>query len=104
MGMIHCFADLQREVGANDVGRRLYKDTECGISFSHCHMGVTLAGYAEGADAECVPIPLAYPFTAERFWEAVERADREGCELWDEWNGDPDETPIDECMPYGSNY
>lgn len=68
------------------IGKALFKGTECGIVFNATDDGVTVCGYAEGADAECRPVPIAYPFTMEEFWKAAERADSEGCELWHDWN------------------
>jgi hypothetical protein len=79
------------------IGKALFKGTKCGIVFKEIHnlseslnapyhSGVSVCGYAEGADAECLPIELLYPFTPEVFWEAVELADEQGCELFTEWN------------------
>lgn len=91
--MIKHLRDLSNEVGepgrTNEererrIARRLYKATDCGISFSRCRSGVTVAGYAEGTDLECQPHYLDYPFTAEAFWKAVDAADQDGCELFDQ--------------------
>lgn len=60
--------------------------------FDEIDGGVSVCGYAEGADAECVPIQLLYPFVPKDFWEAVEFADEQGCELFEEWNSDEAET------------
>lgn len=65
------------------IARRMFKDTECGVVFAVTDNGVLLAGYAEGSDAELPSHKVDYPFTAETFWNAVESADREGCEEWD---------------------
>ena len=85
------------EETASSIGRRLYKDTECGIGFTAKPNGVEVAGYAEGANAECHDIFLAYPFTGEAFDAAVKQADEEGCALWEMWNSD--QTDEDE-IPY----
>lgn len=95
--MITDFKDLCAEVQSaheteQSVGRRLYKDTECGIGFECVEGGIEVAGYAEGADAECSAHRLLYPFTAEAFWAAVKAADEDGCDLWSEWN-DANEDP-----------
>ena len=76
------------------VGRRLFKDTECGIGFGCLEGGVVVAGHADGADAECPGHELKYPFTAESFWAAVKVADEEGCEMWEEWNATSDEEGV----------
>ena len=87
-------ADLGEVVGCavERIGRALYKSTDCGIVFNEKEGGVTVCGYAEGADAECVPIELQYPFPMGAFWNAVEQADNEGSELWDEWNLEEEES------------
>ena len=92
--IIRNYADLQSWIGSPDVARSLYKYTECGICFTHDEDGVTVAGYAEGADAECQPIRLDYPFTGDAFDAAVEEADADGCAMWHEWNDGDDE---EEC-------
>lgn len=68
------------------IGRAVYKYTECGCVFNETATGVTVCGYAEGADAECVPIALDYPFTLEEWESALDQADEDGCDLWNEWN------------------
>ncbi len=75
------------------IGRRLFKATECGIVFNVIKDGVSVCGYAEGADAECIPKELTYPFTSDIFWRAVEEADKEGCIMWHEWNDDRGDPP-----------
>jgi len=85
-------SDLAKHLGANredeaSISKRLFKDTRCGISF-HVDQGgprVSVAGYAEGAgDAYCEPIRLTFPIDLGEFDAAVERADQEGCDLYDE--------------------
>jgi hypothetical protein len=69
---------------------------------------VSVAGYCEGTDAECGDHTLAFPFTAAAFDAAVEAADRDGCDLWDDTHGCgacaehygvpvEDGVPADEC-------
>jgi len=72
---------------AASIAKRLFKDTRCGISFYAYPDGhqALVAGYAEGAgDAYCEPIILAFPIDLDEFDRAVEQADQEGCDLWDE--------------------
>jgi hypothetical protein len=85
------------EETASSIGRRLYKDTDCGICFSAKATGVSMAGYAEGSNAECSDIDLDFPFTGEAFDAAVKEADEEGSALWDECN--QDQTDFDEIPP-----
>ena len=83
---IYNLAELRAFMGTENIGRELYKWTECGIVYAEEPDGIMVCGYAEGADAECSPIRLKYPFTPSEFWEAVEAADLEGCALWRAWN------------------
>ena len=65
----------------------VYLKTKCG-----CYVviedvwGISIVGYAEGADAGCVPQYMEFPFTANEWNLAVASADIDGCELWHEWN------------------
>jgi len=90
--VIRNLSDLAARVGANrdtekSIARRLFKDTECGISFWTTQTGVGVAGYCEGDVGDCPSYTLDYPFTETEFEDAVEVADRDGCELWDETHG-----------------
>lgn len=100
--MIHNIRQLADQVGVpscftGDYGkaveRAVYKGTECGCTFDHDVNGIEVAGYAEGADAECPTHRLDYPFSAESFWVTLEMADEEGIEMWLRWNVDPCECP-----------
>jgi hypothetical protein len=68
------------------IGKRLFKDTECGISFNAMQARVIVAGYAEGSDAELPCHALEYPFTSGEFDALVILADAEGSQEWDEAN------------------
>ena len=76
----HMGCDHQR------ISKMLLKYTRCGIVFNIIENGISVCGYAEGADAECVPRELTFPFACDVFWNAVEQADAEGVEMWEEWN------------------
>ena len=89
--MINSIKELSDYLGSahsteKSVGRRLFKDTECGIVFGLTDTGVVVYGYAEGSDAECQGHYLNWPFPSSHFDELVKLADLEGCNLWDEWN------------------
>jgi hypothetical protein len=91
-GLAFNIADLATHLGAargteSSVAKRLFKDTRCGICFEVSDSGraVVVAGYAEGSgDACCEPIEMPFPIDLAEFDKAVERADQEGCDLWDE--------------------
>lgn len=75
------------EETAKSIARRLYKDTRCGISFWTDGATVVVSGYCEGVDVDCQNHELTFPFETEKFWEAVEEADKDGCEMWDMTHG-----------------
>lgn len=75
------------------IARIVFKNTECGCVFAANAHQVEIAGYAEGADAECPTHVIEYPFDAQRFWSVLDQADEEGCEMWYRWNVDPCECP-----------
>ena len=91
--IINTLSDLAKDIGCDRdaISKALFKGTSCGVSFMTTEKGISIAGYAEGAgDAECMPHELNYPFESKDFWKALETADIEGCELWDEYNLDED--------------
>lgn len=85
------------------IRRRLYKDTKCGIGFAfwgHTGIdkdgqrvtigspkGISVEGYCEGDVGDCEAHELEFPFLGVELDEAVERADQDGCDLWDETHG-----------------
>lgn len=74
------------------IARRLYKDTECGICFWASIPEIGVSGYVEGWNGQCPPHTMRLgEFTAEQFWSAVEIADREGCEIFDEVHANDEE-------------
>ena len=75
------------EETGKSIARRLYKDTSCGISFWHNDCGIVVTGYCEGSDDYIEGHPLGFPFDEAKFWEAVEAADKDGCNTWDETHG-----------------
>jgi len=86
-------ADLAQHLGAtrdnaSSIAKRLFKDTRCGISFYASRDGaVSIAGFAEGSgDAYCEPIIFQFPIDLDEFDKGVERADQEGCDLFDEYH------------------
>lgn len=88
-GMINDEQELAECLGVETperIGKALFKSTRCGICYQADERGVTVAGYAEGADAECDPHRLDYPFTRDTFNEACQQADEEGVQMWNEWN------------------
>ena len=87
--MITSIEELAEHLGTTPEcgARRLYKNTTCGIGFSYGASGVVVVGYCEGTNGDCAPHRLSWGFTAEQFDEAVQRADQDGCDLWDATHG-----------------
>ena len=81
--------DLADHLGCNvdGIGKRLFKDTEFGISFWTDGTLVVISGYAEGSgDATCTPHEFTFPINLTEFNKAVVDADNEGCELFEEFH------------------
>ena len=94
--MINSLQELAVFVGAarptkESIGRRLYKDTECGISFEAMPGRALVAGYAEGSDGDLPWYTLEFPFTEDAWMQAIAQADEDGCQEWDEANAPEDE-------------
>lgn len=90
-GLINDESDLAHALGLDSpeqIGKALFKATRCGICYGSDPEGVEVAGYAEGADAECLPRRLSFPFSLDSFDAACQEADQEGVDLWNEWNTD----------------
>ncbi len=97
-GILNSVADLASAVMAGDaseksIARRLYKDTRCGISFcvvrenADGYLAVSVAGYCEGTERKFEGTTLQFPFWHEEFTAAVEAADAEGVEVWNQTHG-----------------
>ena len=101
--MIHNYQGLFEEVTSRPADGRawaecvsaishtLYKHTSCGICFhavNDCeNRVVSVAGYCEGVDIDCDSHELKFPFSADEFWKAVDNADNDGINLWNDTHG-----------------
>ena len=86
MGDKLSIGDAQRQ-----LERSLFKYTRCGccIGFYHDHLSVN--GYVEGWDGELPTIDLEWGrFTIKQFNQAVEVADQQGVDMWNDTHGCPD--------------
>lgn len=81
---------LSFKEAAEIISRRLFKATDCGICFASLPEYIVLLGYAEGSDAECPPHILYYPFHIDDFWKNVDIANKEGCELFEQTQREPE--------------
>ena len=66
--------------------KHIFKYTACGCVFDADENGVYGAGYAEGSEAELPGHSLNWGFTVEEFNEALNDADAEGVEEWEQAN------------------
>ena len=62
----------------------VFKGTECGCIFDSDEKGIMVGGYAEGSDAELPTYDLKWGFTINAFKEALDYADADGVEAWNE--------------------
>tara|TARA_R100000951_G_C2539524_1_gene148952 strand:+ start:36 stop:446 length:411 start_codon:yes stop_codon:yes gene_type:complete len=70
----------------------VFKGTECGCVFKSDEKGIMVGGYNElGESAELPTYDLKWGFTIEEFNEALEYADKEGVEAWNEANDEDEE-------------
>jgi hypothetical protein len=70
------------------IARRLYKDTDCGITFTYTEKppSVKVAGFCEGSQGYGIPYTLYFPFTQREWNDAVKSADLDGCDEWHQLN------------------
>ena len=65
-----------------------FEFTTCGVSVDFSSpLQFNVAGYCEGIDSDLPSHILDWPFTKEKFWEAVGQADNDGLELWYQTHG-----------------
>lgn len=76
--------------------RYFFKYTNCGMPISWDNEGVTLVGYAEGADCDGPSEKLRYPFLLSEAKAVIDRLEDEADEMWHEWNGKEDEDELPE--------
>lgn len=75
------------------ISRCVYKYTDCGCSFywkppmDESYGYVSVSGYCEGSDGHIEPHALAFPFYSNEYNEALEQADKDGVEEWDNTHG-----------------
>jgi len=48
--------------------------------------GIVVGSIVEGADAECTPVELPFPFSMEEFSKACSSIEDEAEAIWYEWN------------------
>ena len=80
--------EFTEEQARDKVEKTVFKYTDCGCCFSSDSEGVTVAGYAEGSDAELPAHSLNWGFTYGAWCLLLDDADSEGVEEWNLCNGD----------------
>jgi len=87
---VKCY-DADEGIDAKDaeseVSCGVFKYTECGCSFHHGDGCVTVRGYCEGSDVAHRSYKLKFPFTKDQWWQALEDADSDGKQTWDNTHG-----------------
>ena len=88
---------LETEDQAQQLMKKsVFKYTDCGCVFDANENGVYVAGYAEGSDAQLPGHTLNWGFTMEEYNAALDEADAEGVEAWNEANDEDLERVVDE--------
>lgn len=72
----------------SQIGKLIYRATECGCTFNESEDSVSISGYAEGSDWEGELHTFTYPFDVKAFEAQLELCDEEGVEQWHEANDD----------------
>jgi hypothetical protein len=67
--------------------KRVYKGTDCGAWITVKGATVTLGSIVEGSHYDVNPRALAWPFTKEDFWNALEEIEQEAQTIWDDTHG-----------------
>lgn len=80
----------------SSIRKRLFKDTECGISAGVGDGKFWASGYCEGSDWEHEVYTLEFPFSEENCDKIVQQADADGNATWDQTHG------CESCFPEGS--
>ena len=100
---MHEIADLEQLaefIGANEpseksISRRVYEDTACGawLAVVTCATtlgplvwGVKVGSIVEGSEACVEPVELQFPFSHEKWREAIADVEHEADRLWNEAN------------------
>ena len=79
--------DLKDYFNTDNIEKMVFKYTECGCCYFANKDYVSVAGYAEGSgDVECLEHRLYFPFTIEEWNDELTKADKEGCDIWHEYN------------------
>jgi len=83
--MIFNLNQLAEKIGCevDRIAKVIYKNTDCGCTFSSDENGITVGGYAEGFDGDIPYRQLFYPFFISDFWETLKQADEDGSRVWE---------------------
>ena len=49
-------------------------------------IGVTVGSIVEGADYDCDPVTVTYPFELDEFWKALKAVEEQADEIWKDTN------------------
>jgi hypothetical protein len=107
--MIRGIMELAAHLGANNdteksIARRLFKDTECGVSSGVTDTEFWVSGYCEGSDWEHEVYKIQFPCKEESVDEAISKADKDGCHTWDQTHGCEKCHPEGACDEWGNEF
>jgi len=97
---INNIVDLAAHLGAYEdteqsIARRVYKDTSCGCGAGVDSEGFFVSGYCEGSDRLHEVYHVAWGCDSDDIDKAIEQADKDGCDTWNETHG------CEKCNPDG---
>ena len=68
------------------VQKALFKGTECGAWIEAMHGQIKVGSIVEGADVNCTPHVLSFPFHSSELEHALDMIEDEAEAIWQEWN------------------
>ena len=83
----------------SDVEKATYKYTTCGAWITHTDISIRFGSIIEGCDQVTDVTVLFYPFEIEKFWEELDKIDKQAEKIWNDTHGCEDchtETQVDE--------
>ena len=57
------------------------------VKVAQMRQGLSVAGYCEGSDMDHSPHTVAFPCHEDEVYDAISKADKDGCETWDMTHG-----------------
>ena len=71
----------------SDVEKATYKYTTCGAWITHTDISIRFGSIIEGCDQVTDVTVLFYPFEIEKFWEELDKIEKQAEEIWNDTHG-----------------